>query len=65
LDEGPLFVNLAPNMVGCFVAGLLGTPAGVGVPPDTRAGTTAFACLHATHHWQRCACSLRSSGTGG
>jgi hypothetical protein len=54
LDESALFVTLAANMVGCFVAGLLGTPASVGVPPDTRDSGAALACVPAAHRVQRC-----------
>jgi hypothetical protein len=55
LDDGALFVTLAPNMVGCFAAGLLGTPAGVNVPVERRDPATHLACLPATHRLQRCA----------
>jgi hypothetical protein len=64
LDDGALFLTLAANMVGCFFAGLLGTPASVGVPPDTRNSDAALACVPAAHRVQRCgaACAQRALG---
>lgn len=47
LDEGALFLVLAPNMVGCFVAGLLSTPAACGVAAgDERYGLAALPASH-------------------
>ena len=51
LDDGALFVTLAPNMLGCFLVGLLSTPAATG---GALAGTTTLAALPASHRWQKC-----------
>ena len=48
LDDGALFLVLAPNMCGCFIAGLLSTPAGAGVASDGR----ALAALPVAHRLQ-------------
>jgi fluoride ion exporter CrcB/FEX len=48
LDDGALFLVLAPNMCGCFIAGLLSTPAAAGVASDGR----ALAALPLTHRLQ-------------
>jgi hypothetical protein len=42
LDDGALFLVLAPNMCGCFIAGLLSTPAGAGVASD--GGDVSYVC---------------------
>ncbi len=54
LDDGALFRSLAPNMLGCFVNGLLATPCGVGVSHDAHSGS-GLACLPPSHRLQRCA----------
>ena len=56
LDDGVLFVTLAPNMLGCFIIGLLSTPAAAG---GALTGTTTLAALPASHRWQRCVCGPR------
>jgi CrcB protein len=55
-DGGVLFVTLAPNMLGCFIIGLLSTTAATG---GTLSGTSALAALPASHRWQRCATGPR------
>ena len=52
LDEGALFLVLAPNMAGCFIAGLLSTPAAAGVASDERYGFHALAALPPSHRVQ-------------
>jgi fluoride ion exporter CrcB/FEX len=52
LDEGVTFLALAPNMLGCFVAGLLATPGSAGQPGNSES-STALACLSQAHRWQR------------
>ena len=52
LDEGALFLVLAPNMCGCFIAGLLSTPAAAGVASDERYGLHALAALPPSHRLQ-------------
>ena len=56
LDDGVLFVTLAPNMLGCLFIGLLSTPAAAG---GALTGTTTLAALPASHRWQRCVCGPR------
>ena len=53
LDDGALFLVLAPNMCGCFVAGLLSTPAAAGVAADERYGLHALAALPPAHRTQK------------
>ena len=52
LDDGALFLVLAPNMCGCFVAGLLSTPAAAGVAPDERYALHSLAALPPSHRLQ-------------
>ena len=42
LDDGALFVTLAPNLLGSFIMGLLAAPALAGVTPDARIGVVAW-----------------------
>lgn len=56
LDDGALFVTLAPNMLGCFLVGLLATPTAAGVTAEPGGGGGQLLCLPPSHRWQRYAC---------
>jgi fluoride ion exporter CrcB/FEX len=53
LDDGALFVTLAPNMLGCFFVGLFATPVAAGLAVEGQTTQSQLACLRPEHRLQR------------
>jgi fluoride ion exporter CrcB/FEX len=53
LDDGALFVTLAPNMLGCFFVGLFATPVAAGLAVEGQTTQSQLGCLRPEHRLQR------------
>jgi fluoride ion exporter CrcB/FEX len=53
LDDGALFVTLAPNMLGCFFVGLFATPVAAGLAVEGQTTQSQLACLRPENRLQR------------